>query len=81
MVSEMVKSRKSCATEAISPENEQGETDTVPSYDGMVSGKLLLLILCVVSWGCRASLSTLDINIIDFTCMGLETAWWTWLVT
>ena len=40
MVSEMVKSRKSCATDAISPENEQGETDTVPSYDGMVSGKL-----------------------------------------
>ena len=49
MVSEMVKSGKSCATEAISPENEQGETVTVSSYDGMVSGKLLLLILCVVS--------------------------------
>ena len=48
MVSEMVKSGKSCAREAISPENEQGETVTVPSYDGMVTGKLLLLILCVV---------------------------------
>ena len=47
MVSEMVKSGKFCATEVISPENEQGETVTVPSYDGRVSGKLLLLILCV----------------------------------